>query len=188
MTPLSDGHFVFVPAFFSHITINNNRRTTDTWGALFQGKYFKQKCRKWPWKCHVQLLHFRFEVFPLKLKKRSSSDRNPIIINYSNMTEKGRNEHEVSVFKRELTVFYFIIPCLSLHVSLLHVWSLHVLLPHVWSLHVFYSMFDHSMFYHSMFYYSIFYHSMFYHASPCFTTLVHSMFYLCRVLSFAIVS
>ena len=38
---------------------------------------------------------FLFEVF--SLKKRSLSVRCPSIIIYSNMTEKGRNEHEVSV-------------------------------------------------------------------------------------------
>ena len=27
---LKDGHLVFVPAFFSHITVNNNRRITVT--------------------------------------------------------------------------------------------------------------------------------------------------------------
>ena len=38
---------------------------------------------------------FLFEVF--SLKKRSLSVRCPSIIIYSNMTEKGRNEHELSV-------------------------------------------------------------------------------------------
>ena len=38
---------------------------------------------------------FLFEVF--SLKKRSSRVRCPSIIIYNNMTERGRNEHEVSV-------------------------------------------------------------------------------------------